>query len=393
MSRFLVTRIAPDGAAEWTIDVSARREITEGKDIIVTADGGCLAVGQLDAELYAIRCSAAGDVLWTRALGTEVFDDATAAVELEDGSFVIAGSISLFDGPTKRGIISEKVVLDGYVATWVIRIDGNGDVIWQQAVDVSRPNNSGPLTFPNPALAKTRDGGFVVTSVTDHASRGRADVWLAKYDRSGGIRWQRTLGSQGLNGIQTVVEAANGDLLLGGSIATDAAMQVRGWVGRADADGNLLWQTEMVSATHELWGGSIYERADGEIDYVSMAVRSEEEKSTALIRLGADGSMVNGWVYPVQDRKIFTFSMAEVATGVVLIGYSAETTRELKVLRGWISGHPDVSRTWDALQLGARTGDWVQQGAQFYPADVNTGVRDVAAPQKVAPVRIEKKKN
>jgi anti-sigma factor RsiW len=393
LRRLVVSRMRADGSPEWTIDVTARREITEAADVLVTADGGCLAVGQLDAELYAIRCSAAGEVLWTRALGTEVFDNATGVAELEDGSFGIVGSISLFDGTTRRGFVSERVVLDGYVATWVVRISADGELLWEQALDVSRPNRNGPMTFPTPTITRTSDGGMVVAAVTDYAPNGPADVWVARLDRDGQIHWQKTLGSNGLNGIQTVTEAANGDLLLGGSIANDAATQVRGWIGRMADDGRLLWQREMTSESHYLLGGSVYERPDGTIDYVSMAARSEAEKSTGVVRFTADGNLAGGWVLPAGERKIFGFSMHETAQGVVLIGYSAETISETKILRGWISGHSDVSRTWDALPVKIRDGGWTSQDAQFFPADVDIESRDVAAPMRVAPVRCEPEKN
>jgi hypothetical protein len=233
-----------------------------------TSDGGFLLVGKTFSSQgtgtktspffgsydgWVVRVDANGNELWQRAFGGSGMDILTSIAPAPDGGFMLGGWSSSpgTDGnktsPNQGGI--------GFEDFWLIRIDANGNKLWEQTY-------GGSCSEMLWSLKPAADGGFILggesCSVTDgnksSPKYGAYDAWVVRVDANGNKLWDRSFG--GSNGYQdwesiySLQETADGGIILGGR--SDSGMDgnktspnyggVDCWLIRLDRDGNKLWE-------------------------------------------------------------------------------------------------------------------------------------------------------
>ena len=126
----------------------------EGRDAIITSDGGYVIVGNTSSfgsgggDFYIVKTNSAGDTLWTRAVGGTNWERADAVIEATDGTIAVVGPTESF-GPGSSAI--NLVALDGYGnvhCTQTYGTDGRDDAT---------------------SLVETPDQGVVIAGAVDPA--------------------------------------------------------------------------------------------------------------------------------------------------------------------------------------------------------------------------------
>ena len=144
-------------------------------------DGGLVAVGRhsteerRDPQMWVVRLSASGDVLWDKLIGDagEIRIGA-AIVALPDGGFAVAGAAQRGE---HRGLR-------------LARLSGDGAVLWERAYGGEQRDEA-------TGLAQTADGGFVLVGSTMSKGAGKTNVWILKLDSDGQLVWDRAFGTAG----------------------------------------------------------------------------------------------------------------------------------------------------------------------------------------------------
>jgi hypothetical protein len=122
--------------------------------------------------------SAAGDPLpWEKILGGEKDDLLLSAVALPDGGYAVGG------GTASKGA--------GQTDFWALRLDAKGNVVWDKTF--GGPKDDSPT---RKALAALPDGGFALAGGTYSKGAGDADVWVVRLDGNGNVLWDRTFGAR-----------------------------------------------------------------------------------------------------------------------------------------------------------------------------------------------------
>ncbi|MBL4606069.1 MAG: hypothetical protein JKY02_10515 [Flavobacteriaceae bacterium] len=110
-------------------------EIDEARGIISSGDGNYIVVGDTRsneqditlnngaADLWVIKISEAGNLLWNRSFGGSSFDVARSINATNDGGFVIAGSSRSSDGNVGNN--------QGQNDAWIVKINNNGQLVWE----------------------------------------------------------------------------------------------------------------------------------------------------------------------------------------------------------------------------------------------------------------------
>jgi hypothetical protein len=144
-------------------------------------DGGLVAAGRYsaaergDPQMWVVRLSGSGEVLWENLLGrADEVQYGAAIVALADGGFAVAGAAQRDD---HRGLR-------------VARLAGDGKVIWEHSY-------GGEGRDEATGLASTTDGGFVLVGSTMSKGPGKTNVWILRLDRDGRIVWDRVFGTAG----------------------------------------------------------------------------------------------------------------------------------------------------------------------------------------------------
>ncbi len=134
---FWVVKVSSTGTLEWEKNFGGD-EIDEARAIVNSGDGNYLIVGDTRSEdidvstnlgaadVWVIKISPSGQLLWEKTYGGENFDVGRAIAVSNDDGFIISGSSRSQTGD----LIQNKGQNDG----WVFKIDANGTLKWQQSI-------------------------------------------------------------------------------------------------------------------------------------------------------------------------------------------------------------------------------------------------------------------
>ncbi len=101
-----VLKLDASGHVAWTQTYggSAYDEINA---IRQTSDGGYIAVGDANSDLWVLRLDSSGNILWQKAMGGTGNDSAYDVRATSDGGFIVAGVTSSFGaGGSERGSLN-----------------------------------------------------------------------------------------------------------------------------------------------------------------------------------------------------------------------------------------------------------------------------------------------
>jgi hypothetical protein len=134
---FWVIKISAIGELVWEKSFGGE-EIDEAWSLVKTGDGNFIVVGNTRSnnvdvsnnigasDLWLIKISPNGELLWEKTLGGTSFDVARDISATQDGGFLLAGSSRSSDVD-----VSEN---KGQNDAWAVKIDSNGAIEWEAAV-------------------------------------------------------------------------------------------------------------------------------------------------------------------------------------------------------------------------------------------------------------------
>ncbi|MCT4628305.1 hypothetical protein [Winogradskyella sp.] len=134
---FWVVKISNTGSMIWEKSFGGD-EIDEARAIASTNDGNFIIAGDTRsnntdvsqnngaADLWLIKISPIGDLIWEKTYGGSSFDVARSIERTEDNGFLISGSSRSSDG--------DLSVNQGQNDAWVIKTDANGQIQWQKTI-------------------------------------------------------------------------------------------------------------------------------------------------------------------------------------------------------------------------------------------------------------------
>ena len=331
-------------------------------DICPTADGGCVAVGgaSICAPVSGVgsiaRLDASGNLLWTKTCTAS--EDPYPVIQSSDGNFIVGGYVTGIGAGSDDGCIMKLDAATGdtiwsktyggtgddwfyrilqtndggYIAAgfttsfgqlgttscgpsslpgkdiYLVKTDGNGNVIWSKAY-----GTSGCEYAFGHCLEHTTDGGYILTGQTD-AAQG---MFLMKIDSAGNIGWSRYYDGQWAHGVKQTADrgyimagTANGNVQL---VKTDSAGNVS-WskqYGGTGAEQGLL--LELANDGGYITGGYTISYGSGNKDLYIV-------KTDALGNSGCNES--NPGVTSSAAPFIAANTATQVFTGTNTISYS-----------------------------------------------------------------------
>jgi hypothetical protein len=224
---FWVLKLKKDGSIDWQKtygggdwDIAFATQQTSDGGFIVT--GSTRSFGAGDYDVWVIKLSAQGDIVWQKTYGGRGGDYPGDIEQTKDGGYIVAGTTSSFG--------------EGSYDLWVLKLDENGTVVWDKTYGGKDEENK---YFRHIPIKQTSDGGFIVVGSTKSFGAGDDDLWVLRLDPNGSIEWQKTYGTSSEEYPTSIVEMPNAGYRL---TATVDLLGTKGdeWILMLDAKGNIV---------------------------------------------------------------------------------------------------------------------------------------------------------
>ncbi|WP_149207785.1 T9SS type A sorting domain-containing protein [Flavobacterium johnsoniae] len=139
---------------------------------------------------------------------------------------------------------------------WIWKMNEKGELDWQKSIG----GNGFDLLQ---SIKGTRDGGFILAGTSSSGNsfqkkdncNGLTDFWVIKLDASGGEQWQRTIGGDGQDELLCAFQTKDGGYILGGSSSSSPSS-----VTNIKAEGKMdaFPQTDLYSKSEKSRGNMDY---------------------------------------------------------------------------------------------------------------------------------------
>ncbi|MBO6879429.1 MAG: hypothetical protein JJ870_02520, partial [Winogradskyella sp.] len=177
-------RISSSGDLIWEKSFGGN-QIDEARAITKTEDGNYLIAGDTRssdndvstnkgaADLWLIKISPDGNLIWENTIGGSSFDVARAIVKSQNNGFLISGSSRSNDFDVNEN--------KGQNDAWILKVDVNGNLEWQTTVGGSNIDFSyGIAELSNGSIIAVGDTASSDGDILEN--KGFADVLIVKID-------------------------------------------------------------------------------------------------------------------------------------------------------------------------------------------------------------------
>ena len=264
-SHFWLVKTDANGTIQW--DSSYGGDNSELLRVIIPAhDGGYILGGQTSTivasgnlttptfasnDYWIVKINTNGVIEWQQSFGGNNQDNFYSIVPTSDGGYLLGGESN------SLAIGSRTAASFGNTDFWVVKVDGNGNKIWDKAYGGSEND------FMR-SILPTSDGGYLLTGHStsnigglksenrNSSNPAQADYWVVKIDADGNFQWDKTIGGEASDQLRSAISLADGNFLLVGAsssptpsaIGQKTAPHYSGsdiWVVKIDPSGNILW--------------------------------------------------------------------------------------------------------------------------------------------------------
>jgi hypothetical protein len=242
-SRVGLLRYNEQGNLLWNKSYKFGRE-SIGWSVLQTSDQGFIVVGftsKKNDDVLLIKTDEVGNEQWNRTYGGSKEDYGLAIDHSDDGGYIILGRTESFSN-------------DSFI--WLIRIDGNGNELWNRTIP-------GSQDIWGSSFSHTADGGQILVGYYFYSSSWSTDAWLMKIDADGVEEWNQTYGGNLSDTGQSVQQMPdNGYVFTGYTGSLHQYDPYTFWIVRTDAYGVELWNRSIPS-NRSAFGSDIHLTSDG----------------------------------------------------------------------------------------------------------------------------------
>mgnify|MGYP005990045875 CR=1 FL=1 len=233
---FLIAKYNSSGALQWdrTLGGSSQDYVhgiaIDSSDNIIVA-GYTKSDGAGNNDFLIAKYNSSGVLQWDRTLGGSSTDEGFAVAIDSSDNIIVAGQ-ARSDGAGDDDFLIAKYNSSG-VLQWDRTLGGSGiDEGFAVAIDAS--------------------DNIVVAGSTTSDGAGSSDFLVAKYSPSGVLQWDRTLGGSGLDVARGVSIDSSDNIIVAGYTTSDGAGSYDFLIAKYNSSGTLQWDRTLGGSGTEL---------------------------------------------------------------------------------------------------------------------------------------------
>ncbi|MGV0831949.1 T9SS type A sorting domain-containing protein [Empedobacter brevis] len=178
-------------------------------DVITTIDQQYLVSGSSNTnernfDFHIIKLNQQGNTVWNKFFGGDKNDFLNTSISLTDGSFILAGS------SYSNRSFDKNFDNMGLSDTWLIKIDENGNEIWQKSLGTNYKEEVKKVT-----LTSKSDLILALDTKIDLPEVGKNNVQLIQLDSKGDFVKDIFISTRVSDNIESLVSTQDGGVILG----------------------------------------------------------------------------------------------------------------------------------------------------------------------------------
>ena len=260
---------------EWTRTPEPAIKHIEPINLVNTSDSNMILVGYKreysentekdQTDFYVAKYTTEAELIWEYEYGDlDSNDRANAALETENGNFIVVGTTESTDQGVK--LFGKKDIV-------AIKLDKDGNKIWRQTYG-GKDNDWGFRILP------AKDGGYYIGGQTGSSDRyfrenaGLVDYYLMKIDSEGYMEWSQTYGREKDDLLEDMQLDPDGNIILFGFSNSRDSVHMSNkygtwtdkehpWFVKVDESGKIIWDYQ--HAIGDDYGGKFNVLSDGSI--------------------------------------------------------------------------------------------------------------------------------
>jgi len=213
-----IAKLDRDGNIQWR-KILGGSDYEEANSIQQTRDGGYIVAGYTwsndgdvtgnhgRGDAWIVKLDRDGNIQWQKALGGSDDDWANSIQQTSDGGYIVAGWTYSDDGNVSGN--------HGYIDAWIVKLDKDGNIQWQKVLGGSNGEiaNSIQQTKDGGYIV----AGYTGSNDGDvSGNHGGGDTWLVKLDGNGNIEWQKALGGSDYDIAYSIRQTSDGGYIVAG---------------------------------------------------------------------------------------------------------------------------------------------------------------------------------
>jgi Secretion system C-terminal sorting domain len=214
-----------------------------GVAIIESVDGGIVLVGSTSSfgaggsDMYLVKFSANGNLLFSRTYGSIGGEYATDVYETADHGFIISGRSNRYNGTSTTELL-------------IVKADSNGNIKWSRVY-----GQDGALTgvngYPSKSIAATANNGYVIAGEF-RAGASPSNMYLLNIDSVGNQVWSATYGNAGDDAALSIKATPDSGFIVCGKTYLNAGSLGDIYIVKTTASGALQWSKSYGSVNNEI---------------------------------------------------------------------------------------------------------------------------------------------
>jgi hypothetical protein len=143
------------------------------------------------------------------------------------------------------------------------------------------------------AMSRTADGGYILAGQSFSFGDTTSDTWLIKTDSDGKLQWMKTMGSDTLDGANSIVQTSDGGYFVLNHTEGYGAGDCEAWMFKTDTEGNILWDKTYGGAGDDI-GEEGIETSSGDYIAVGFETFTEWHGNAFIAKYSSSGNMI--WI-------------------------------------------------------------------------------------------------
>jgi len=288
-----------DPEAVFNETVAPDTGTTTAQATVVDAGGNVYMVGnatgnfanqliQGSQDVYLTKLDSAGNLQWTRLLGSAGSAAASSLALDPSGGVVVAGSTD--------AKLTSTAITDNNADSFVAKYNADGDQVWTAQIQTLNQNQAACVSVDGSGNVYV--GGQVTGTIgAGQVKVGGSDAYVAKLDAKGKLVYERQFGTTGNDTVAATAVTASGDLIVA-SVENGEAILSK-YAG-GDATAAPAWQVDLGALQN---GGSIGGLAvSGSQIYISGSTQNPAlDAGGAAAIMGASSGGSDAFVFSATD--------------------------------------------------------------------------------------------